>query len=242
MEDIVKPGREDESDADLFWYGVRFSGESETEHRGAFEYWVDAAKVVANEKLFEFEENEDGQNAVDEIIRQDVSGWGFDAGITWKTEKFYDMALTLGYALGSGDRNPEEGTDRSFRQTGFNEGDRRFQFYGELLNPDLSNLQIWTAAIGFPVGESSAVDFIYHNYRQVYPAEFLREADIEVDPEGIRKSIGDEFDIVLNFEEWENYEIECSGAIFSAGDSFGELSGETAYRLFFRDKLKILNI
>jgi hypothetical protein len=229
--DIVKPKDEDCNDADLLWYGVRVSGDIEADDMGEFSYWVDAAGVSGDETLFEFEETDEGNSEVTEIIKKDVFGWGFDTGATWHSGVFYDLAMTIGYAWGSGDRNPESGTDRSFRQTGFNEGDKRFQYYGELLDPDLSNLQIITISAGFPIGEDSFIDFVYHHYRQDQPAPFLWDSDLEADPEGIRKSIGEEVDVAFSYEEWDDYEIECSGAIFKAGDAFGDLSGQTAYRI-----------
>jgi len=233
QEDVVRPHKEDERDADLFWYGARISGELEAEEVGEFAYWVDAAGVTGDEKLFEFEETDEDYSEVTEIIKHDVSGWGFDTGLAWNTGIFSDMTFTLGYAWGAGDRTPEQGDDKSFRQTGFNEGDQRFQYYGELLNPDLSNLGIFTAAIGFEIGESSTIDFIYHQYRQDYATDFLWESDLEVEPEGMSKDIGEEFDIALTIEEWDNIEIESSAALFKAGHAFGPLSGETAYRLKF---------
>ncbi|MBC2714070.1 MAG: alginate export family protein [Desulfobacteraceae bacterium] len=231
--DTVSPYEEDERDADLLWYGARVSGEVESGDRGEFEYWVDIAGLTGKEKLLAFEETDDGRRVVDEIISRDVSGWGFDTGITWHTGILNNMAMTLGYAWGSGDRNPEDEKNRSFRQTGFNEGDKRFQYYGELLNPDLSNLHIVTVSAGFPLGKSSFIDFIYHRYRQDYPALFLWESDLEAEPEGISKAIGEEWDIALTVEEWDDIEIESSVAIFTAGDAFGTLSGETAYRINF---------
>jgi hypothetical protein len=231
--EIIKPNWEDESDADLLWYGARVSGEFDTDSTGELEYWIDAAGLTGDETLFEFEENDEGDIEVAEIFERDVSGWGFDTGITWKTGLLNDMEMTLGYALGSGDRTPEEGNDKSFRQTGINEGDRRFQYYGEVFNPELSNMHIWTFAFGFPIGETSFIDFVYHQYRQVHPAPFLRKTDIEADPDGIHKSLGEEWDLVLNVEEWDNIEIESSASFFRAGDAFGEFSGEIAYRLNF---------
>ncbi len=231
--DIVKPKNEDDHDADLLWYGARVSGDVEAEGMGEFSYWVDAAGVSGDETLFEFEETDEGFSEVAEIIKQDVFGWGVDTGATWHTGMFYDLSMTAGYAWGAGDRNPESGTNRSFRQTGFNEGDNRFQYYGELLNPDLSNLQIITISAGFPIGEDSFIDFIYHHYRQDHPAPFLWDSDLEADPEGISKSIGEEWDVAFTYEEWDNIEIESSAAIFVAGDAFGTLSGETAYLIKF---------
>ena len=233
--EFIRPHKEDERDADLFWYGARVSGDVEAEDLGEFSYWLDAAGVIGDEKLFEFEEAEDvaDYNEVTEIIKRDVAGWGYDIGLSWNTGIFRDMTFTLGYAWGAGDRDPKDKTDRSFRQTGFNEGDKRFQYYGELLNPDLSNLGIFTAAIGFEIGESSTIDFIYHQYRQDYAADFLWESDLEAEPEGVSKDIGEEFDVAITFEEWDDFEIESSAALFKAGDAFGILSGEMAYRLKF---------
>ena len=231
--DLIRPFDEDELDADLFWYGARAMGDIETERMGDFAWWLDMAGIVGKETLFEFEETEDGDSEVAEIVERNVAGWGYDAGIIWETGSFNDMTLSLGYAWGSGDRDPEDDKNRSFRQTGFNEGDQRFQYYGELLNPDLSNLQIITASIGFPIGENGFIDFIYHGYRQDHPADFLWESDLEIDPEGHQKVIGEELDIAFTFEKENHLEIESSTAFFKAGNAFGDLSGNTAYRIKF---------
>lgn len=224
---------DDTSDADLFWYGVRAAGELETENLGNFSWWVDMAGVSGDETLYEFEADDEDAGDEIEIITRDVSGRGGDTGIVWETGALGDMMLTFGYAWGSGDRNPEDGKNRSFRQSGFNEGDMRFQYYGELLNPDLSNLHILTVAVGFPVNTAGFFDVIYHRYRQDHPADFLWESDLEIDPEGRRSFIGEEWDVAFTFEGASHVEIESSAALFKAGDAFGNLSGETAYRLKF---------
>jgi alginate production protein len=233
QDDLIKPYLEDEMDADLTWFGVRFSGELDLGKAGELAYWADVAGLRGDETLFEFEETEEDLSEVSDVFTRDVSAWGMDTGIEWNTGRLSDMTLTLGYAAGSGDRTPETGRNTAFRQTGFNEGDKRFQYYGELLNPDLSNLRIFTAALGFNVMEDSTIDVIYHRYDQAYPADFMWESDLEADPEGLDGSVGEEWDAVLNIEMWEHFEIEFSGALFRAGDAFGSLSGETAYRLKF---------
>ncbi len=232
-QDTIQPDREDESDADLLWYGARFSGEVEAGRLGDFDYWIDTAGLTGNEKRFEFEETDDGVIEVTGITAYDASGWAVDAGITWKTGVLRNMELTLGYALGSGDNNPEDNKDKSFRQTGLNEGDNRFQYYGEVFNPELSNMRIQTASLGFHLTETCVIDLIYHHYSQVHPASFMREKDIEADPQGLDESLGEEWDLVANAEAWENIEIETSASFFRSGDAFGDFSGDTAYRLNF---------
>jgi hypothetical protein len=229
--DLIRSVDEDDLDTDLFWYGVRVMGEMEMEKMGVFGWWVDVAGVNGEEVLFEFEETDDGYSEVADIRERDVSGWGFDVGMSWETGKFHDVVIAFGYAWGSGDREPGDTENRAFRQTGFNEGDQRFQYYGELLNPDLSNLQIMTASIGFPIGEDGFIDFIYHSYRQDYPADFLWASDLETAPEGLHQSVGEEWDIAFTFEKEEHLEIESSVAWFNAGDAFGNLSGNAAHRI-----------
>ncbi|MCF8108534.1 MAG: alginate export family protein [Desulfohalobiaceae bacterium] len=237
--EIIRLGHADERDSDLFWFGSRFSGELETDDFGSIEYWFDAAGVRGREKIFELEENNAGNEEVDEIIRRDVSGWGVDTGMTWQTGRLGDMSLTIGYAFASGDRSEDDRTDNAFRQTGFNDGDNRFQYYGELLNPDLSNLTIWTFAVGFPIGGASTLDFIYHQYRQDHAADFLWESELAADPTGNSRDIGWEIDIALTIEEFNNIEIESSAALFKAGDAFGPLADETAYRLKLQINYKL---
>ncbi len=91
---------------------------------------------------------------VEEVTRRDVNGWGVDAGLSWLLPLAYEPRLFAGYAYGSGDSDPDSGDDHSFRQTGIevNEagfgGVERFDHYGFLLEPELSNLGIVTVGAG----------------------------------------------------------------------------------------------
>jgi alginate production protein len=83
------------------------------------------------------------------------------------------------------------------------DGVNYFHYYGELLQPELSNMQIWTTAVGFRFWQSSSVEFVYHLYHQVHPAAFLRNARIDADPTGKRRAIGQEWDVVVGLQEWK---------------------------------------
>ena len=166
--------------------------------------------------------------------RHGVHGLVFDVGATWEIPLPGRPALTLGYAFGSGDRqgkdleekDDQEARDRSFRQTGLQDnngrfrGVNRFKYYGELLDPELSNLRIATAALGFRFWNHSSVQILYHSYRQDQPAKFLRDAEIRRQPAGRKRGIGQEIDLVIGLEEWEHLEIELIGAAFRAGPAF----------------------
>ena len=110
----------------------------------------------------------------------------------------------------------------------------RFRYYGELLRPDLSNLQIWTVALGFCFWKDSSVEFAYHLYDQLYAAPVLLESRVNADPTGKRKGIGQEWDIIVGLEEWEQFQIEVIGALFRAGPAYGRSSGEIASSISFQ--------
>ena len=102
-----------------------------------------------------------------------------------------------------------------------------------MLRPELSNLHILTASVGFPIWKNSSIEIVYHRYRQDEPATFLRDVRIDADPLGIRKDIGEELDIVIGLEKWKHLELEFVAARFRAGGAFGNLADETATGLSF---------
>jgi hypothetical protein len=167
--------------------------------------------------------------------RRDVTGWAMDAGLTWLLPVAAEPRITAAYAVGSGDRKPDSGTDESFRQTGLhgNEpgfgGVERFRAYGELLDPELSNLSILTFGLGVSLGNSSSLDVAYHQYRLVERADSLRDARLDVDLTGRHRDLGKGLDLTLAVEEWERIEFRISASLFRSGRAFGEAHGEWVY-------------
>jgi hypothetical protein len=237
--EIVERDRRDPTDANLVWFGVRAMGRWRTNGLGALQYWLDAAGVIGHEEVVGFDRTDDGRQIVDasEGNEQQVRGWALDLGASWKIPLPLRPAFTIGFAVGSGDRTPNQGRDHAFRQTGLQENDSRFHgvnsfnYYGELLQPELSNLQIWTLALGLPMWRNSSIEVVYHHYRQIEPNDFLRDAKIDADPEGNRRHIGQEWNLIVGVEEWKHWEIEWIGALFRAGSAYGNLSGALAYQL-----------
>ena len=68
-------------------------------------------------------------------------------------------------------------------------------------------------------------------YWQVEPAPFLRDAAIDADPEGERRTIGQEWDLVISIQHCTPFEMNLIGSIFRSGSAYGPLSGETAYKV-----------
>lgn len=239
--EIVREDREDKFDAKLWWIGARAMGRWKTKRAGLFHYWVDLAYVRGKETIIDFDgfDERPGRSEVDEAVDVDVSAWGFDVGATWDPRRRFWPRLTLGYAWGSGGGDPE-GTDRSFRQTGLQDnnakyrGVDRFKYYGELFRPELSNLHITTASLGFPLFRNSSIEVLYHVYWQDHKSTFLREARIKAGPQGEHRSLGQEWNLVIGIEEWTHWEVEVIGALFRAGAAFGSSEHDLAQLGLFK--------
>lgn len=142
--------------------------------------------------------------------KRNFRGHAIDVGGTYRFPKLpYAPNFTLGYAYGSGDGNPNDNRNHEFRQTGLqsNEGRLggipRFKYYGEALDPELSNLQIFTAALGFRPVPNVSVDLVYHHYRLNQIASGIRNsaltAETNQDSTQLSKNLGNGLDIVLGF-------------------------------------------
>ena len=156
-----------------------------------------------------------------------LRGWGFDLGATYELQAGPKPALTLGVAFGSGERNAEGGLDRSFRQTGLqaNEGDfggsTNFKYYGEVLDPELSNLAIFTVGLGIRPREWFSVDLVYHYYLQVVASPTLRDAGITAEPSGRSRRLGSELDLIVGLVDLgQRVDIKAVLGYFIPGAAF----------------------
>jgi alginate production protein len=161
-----------------------------------------------------------------------ISGWGLDVGATYELQVGPKPALTLGFAFGSGDRNPDDGTDRSYRQTGLqdNESDfggaTDFKYYGEVLDPELSNLVILTAGLGIRPSDKISVDLVYHYYVQHRASPSLRNAGIDAEPSGRSRRLGGAVDLIVGLQEiYDRLELKAVVGYFSPGAAFPDHRG-----------------
>lgn len=228
--------REDDSDAKLTWLGLRFIGAFDGGSHGILGYWADAARVRGTERSIEYEDESATHSTVTEVSKRKVRGWALDVGVNWLLPMSWEPRLFVGYALGSGDATPDSGDDRTFRQSGLhaNEsgfgGVRRFAHYGVALEPELSNLRVFTLGAGCALLKSSSLDIVYHRYRLAERAGSLRGTALEFTLTGLDQDVGDGLDVVLGLEEWERFEFEFTVSAFRAGRAFGVDEGSKSYR------------
>lgn len=158
-----------------------------------------------------------------------IRGWGLDLGATYELQVAPKPALTLGLAFGRGDRDPDDGLDRSFRQTGLQEneadlgGAASFKYYGEVFDPELSNLAIFTVGIGIRPVDKFSLDLVYHYYLQHRASEAIRDVGIDAEPSGLSRRLGSELDFVVGLEEiWNRVDTKAVLGYFMPGAAFPE--------------------
>ena len=139
-----------------------------------------------------------------------------------------EPSVTIGYAFGSGDPDLADGVDKNFQQTGLQDnqgkfnGVTKFKYYGELFEPELSNIMIGTTGIGISPFQKSSLDVVYHYYSQVYRANLLRDVGIKKEPSGRSKDLGHEVDLIFGIKIIRNIQMEIFTAIFIPGKAFSD--------------------
>jgi hypothetical protein len=172
-----------------------------------------------------------------EEFGRDVAGWAYDVGFTARGDDA-PLAFSAGYAFGSGDDGT--GDDGAYRQTGLNDNNGKLgtatslRYYGELLQPELSNLAIGTVALSWWLGERTSLALLAHDYRQAEAANFLRDVDIDPDPTGLDRHVGNELDLVFGSRAIANLDLEISAGVFLPGDAFAQDDAATFVKLQVR--------
>jgi alginate production protein len=201
---ILRDNRDVDGQRPLF-FGIRSFGEIVTD----VDYWFELSQVWG----------EDG----DKRLR----GWALDVGATGEFPLPFSPSLTLGYAFGSGDTDPDDRTDRRFRQTGLHENETEFagvvefKYYGELLDPELSNLSILTIGAGVQPTERSSVDLVFHYYLQHHRSTPLGDTRLAIEPTGRSRALGTEIDLILGLEQlFERIDAKLAVGYFMPGRAF----------------------
>ncbi len=217
-------------DDNPIWFGLRSYGRpkfkfkiAESEFLKALfkprlRYWIDVALVRGTQK------------------NQSINGHALDVGAAYIARKLvFQPYLTFGFAYGSGDSFANEGSDRNFRQTGFQSNSGKFggvvnfDYYGVLFDPELSNLHIYTVGFGFRPLPRTSVDFVYHQYKQNRRSDELRDIDVRGDLTGINKDLGKEFDLIVGVRAIENMRFRLRTGYFLPGKAFVKDENDPAF-------------
>jgi alginate production protein len=169
----------------------------------------------------------------DESLKK-LSAYAVDFGGTYRfTDVRFNPSVTLGYAYGTGDDNPNDGTNHEFRQTGLqtNEGRfggvSKFKVFGEALDPELSNVKILTVGVGFRPAATVFVDLVYHRYLLHKISDSIRNsaltAQMNQDDAQLSRNAGRAMDMVLGFRNLfgiRRLGLDLRAGVFYPGKAF----------------------
>lgn len=213
----------DTSDLRGRWWGLRASGEWRglaANPASRLSYWADAVQLRGRETLTAFNNKTAGASQT-----RRLRSWALDSGLSFTLGTAWRPSLTLAYARGSGGEDSAT-LDANFRQTGLHEnkarlaGVKRLRRYGELLQPDLSNLAITTLGSGIRFGGNSSAELVLHQYRQLVPATTVSAARLSADPLGQHRRLGRELDLVIALREWTWLELTLRWSRFEPGPAY----------------------
>ena len=213
---LIFDDRSDDDQSPMF-FGIQADGPV----TDALDYWLALAQV----------RGQDGATR--------IRGEGFDLGATYRFDTQWTPSVTMGYAFGSGDSDPDDGVDRNFRQTELQDnasrfhGVEEFQLYGETLAPELSNLSVTTLGFGVRPSPRSSIDLVYHRYRQAEPVEGrLRGARIRAQTDGEHLDVGQSIDLIIGYHEISDFRMRAKLGYFTPGKAFGN-KARSAYSAEF---------
>lgn len=194
-------------------YPMFFGIQSEGELVKHLNYWIQSAMVRGTDSS------------------QRIRGEAVDVGLTriFGSSTSIRPSITVGYAYGSGDGNPNDSVDTAFRQTGFQgnsdsfNGVARLKYYGEILDPQLTNLMIFTGGAGIKPSRRSSLDLVYHYYLRDFSSTSIPRAGLSnVGQTGTDKHLGEEIDLIIGYQEIAQVDTRLIFGLFMPGKAFAE--------------------
>ncbi|TKB55917.1 MAG: hypothetical protein E8D50_01135 [Nitrospira sp.] len=164
-----------------------------------------------------------------------IRGEAIDVGLTQLFGGAMEPSITVGYAYGTGDGNPNDNVDTSFRQSGFQgnsdkfHGVARFKYYGEVLDPRLTNLMIFTGGAGIRPGEKTSFDLVYHYYLQDHASPTISGSNLTTDPAGLSKHVGSGLDFIAGYQEIAALQTKFVLGYFLPGSAFADTARDGAF-------------
>ena len=220
----------DEADGDLTWSGISYLGEFDFDKLGEIEIELHYSRVSGHETFYEFGDPEGGKVEVEEKGRARVSAAAQSYLLNWTPALLEDWSFIVGRAQGDGDSNLDDGRDESYRQNDL-QGDS--EVFGELYQPEISNMVVQAFGIEWEAYDGVEIALMHYDYEQDTRSDDIRDVTIEVDPTGLSRDLGEEIDLIVTIEAYDNLELTLIAAQFEAGRAYGSNEGETSNFISF---------
>ncbi|HHI91971.1 MAG TPA: hypothetical protein ENK04_00410 [Gammaproteobacteria bacterium] len=218
----------------LNWLGVQAYGERAF-GRGAFEYSGTLAVLSGDTQKLSISTQADNNRYITSYENQTLrNGIAVDMRFIWRATA-QGFSVGIGYASASGDDNGK--TLSQYNQSGIASnkkrvlGASRYRYYGEALNPKLSNLHIITLTAGYPLSPFFWFESAYHRYRQDKALPYIDASSPGLAPNGQSNEIGQGLDFIFGGALRRNQQAQLILSGFWGGKAFDEtISKKTIYR------------
>lgn len=171
---------------------------------------------------------------------KDIRGEALDLGLLYRFDDELRTTLTVGYAYGSGRDIAENAV--GYRQSGLHDNNSKFggvtsfKYYGEVFEPDLSNLDVTTLGIGIRPVSALSADLVLHTYRQDVITDSLFANSLRARPNGRSGDLGHEIDLIIGYRRGQEMTAELVAGRFDPGSAFDGQDAAYRFQLQFRFK------
>ncbi len=170
--------------------------------------------------------------------RRDIEGNAYDAGVSYVADLPLRPTLAVAFAHGDGESNASGRI--GYRQSGLQDNnDKRggvtsVRFYGELFDPELSNISIETLVFAVRPRSDFSISFLWHRYRKDVAAGSLADTGLRVDPNLVHRDLGHELDVVFGYRLRRSVSVELAWSRFWADRAYTATQNATLIELSSR--------
>lgn len=173
---------------------------------------------------------------------RDVSGWAADLGARAQLLDTPRWVVGAHGAIASGGGEP--GESDAFRQTSLESNRSRFtgtrsqvQRFGEAIQPEWTNLRVFTFYTALSDRDTWDANLLYHRYWLGDEAGTLRSDLVEPGFTGASDDLGQSVDLVLGYygdsasTSWAAFDVRLRGGVFMPGDAYGDEADDARHRV-----------
>ena len=196
----------------------------------AFQYFASVAAVNGTDTVVETDATTpSGFGARD----RDVSGWAADLGARAQLLDTPRLVVGAHGAIASG--GGEAGESDAFRQTSLESNRSRFtgtrsqvQRFGEAIQPEWTNLKVFTLYTALSDRDTWDANLLYHRYWMSDANGTVRSDLVEPGFTGSSDDLGQSVDLVLGYygdsasTSWAAFDVRFRGGVFMPGDAYGD--------------------
>ena len=186
---------------DMHWLGVRLFGDRYINRQDRIRYWIDTG--INN----------------GEYNNQSKKGFAYDIGAIYKKDANYSFGLS--YAYGSEEYKQPIFADN---KSNFLQNDIKFRYYGEFLDPELTNISILSIYATYKPSIEKTYILSLHNYRQNSFSNVLHTTSYIIPTNNIQKNIGQEVDLLYQYQLSLRYKYKITFSYFKGGSAFNQVA------------------